>query len=86
MKTKLLKLVWRRAKFRAHITSLTAECIGSWRRITGVSIGYGIAKEKPLYEGIWHPQLDEDAFDRKVRQRYWELNKKSYRMNYGKRN
>ena len=86
MKTKLLKLVWRRAKLRAHITSLTVECIGSWKSITGAGIGYGIAKEKPLYEDIWHPQLDEDAFDRKVRQRYWELNKESYRMNYGKRN
>ena len=86
MKTKLLKLVWHRAKFRAHITSLTVERIGSWRRVIQASIGYGIAEEKPLYENIWHPQLDVDAFDRKVRQRYWELNKESYRMNYGKRN
>lgn len=86
MKAKLLKLVRQRAKFRAHITSLTVEYIGSWRRITGAGIGYGIAEEKSLYEGIWHPQLDADAFDRKVRQRYWELNKEYYRMNYGKRN
>lgn len=86
MKTKLLKLVWHRAKFRAHINSLTTETRFGISFVSKIEIGYGIAREKELYDNIFSSDMDVKTFDRLVRQRYWELNKNYYYRNYAKRN
>lgn len=80
MKVKLLRIVRRRAKERAHITSISC----SWNafRITGrsISVGYCTEDDYNNYHDI--EATDEDTFDRKVRQRYWELNGEYYIKKY----
>lgn len=80
MKVKLLRIIWRRAKECAHITSISC----SWNvfGITGrsMSVGYCTKDDYNNYHDI--EATDEDTFDRKVRQRYWELNRDSYYKKY----
>lgn len=81
MKVKLYKKICSRAYDCAHITSITRTCTTRGDFISGVSIGYGIYNNGP-YKNIWCFNMDEDTFDRKVRQVYWELNKERYYKKY----
>ena len=81
MKVKLLRKVIARARFCAHINSVTTERLWNGKeRVVGVSVGYGVADYKP--NQVWRFGMTEEMFYRKVRQVYWQLNKRSYRRNY----
>lgn len=85
MKTKLLKRIIKAAKLHAHIDSIT------WSynafRITGwsASVGYATDEDSNIYGNILCYGMNEQTFDRLVRQRFWELNKNSYYEKYKSR-
>lgn len=77
-------MVRKRAKFRAHIESITwgwnAYCITDY----SATVGYGIAEEKNDYDDILVWGMTEDKFNRLVELRYWELHKQEYYNKYKK--
>lgn len=84
MRTKLLKRVRSAAKYCAHIDRISYE----WNafRITGwsASVGYATQKERDTYKDILSYGMNEQTFDRLVRQRYWELHRKEFIEKYRK--
>lgn len=82
MKARLLKRVYKAAKSRAHINSIS----WSWDafKITGwsASVGYLTEEDHKNYKDILSYGMNEETFDRLVRQRYWELNKDFYFKKY----
>lgn len=78
MRAKLLKRIIKEAKRHAHIDSI------SWSynafRITGWSanVGYATDQDAHIYGSILSYGMNEDTFDRLVRQKYWETNKNRY--------
>lgn len=82
MKVTLLKLVRQRAKHCAHIVCISRS-YDAFREL-GRSVTVGFATEKDYADFRDIEKTDEDTFDRKVRQRYWELNRDYYQREYGK--
>lgn len=84
MKVKLLRKISRLAKNCAHINSLTyiyhPYSVTNW----SASVGYATENDKDTYGDILSYGMDENTFDRLVRQRYWELNKQLFYNKYKK--
>lgn len=82
MKSKLLKAVMRRAKECAHWIGYTKLEYFKGECISGVTIGYGTEDDQKLYGKVLCYNMDEVTFDRIVRQKYWEYNRKRYYYDY----
>lgn len=82
MKVELLRIVRRRAKERAHITSISCSWDSFGNTGRSICVGYCTEDDYNNYHDI--KATDEDTFDRKVRQRYWKLNGEYYIKKYKK--
>lgn len=82
MKSKLLRIVRQRAQDCAHIDGYTVTTDLRGDHITGVSIGYATEEDRKLYGGVWHIDMDESTYNRIIRQKYWENNRKDYYWKY----
>lgn len=84
MKAKLLRKIYRLAKTCAHINSISysynAFRVTSW----SASVGYATENDRDNYGDILSYGMDENTFDRLVRQRYWKLNKQLFYNKYKK--